>query len=203
MPNINGAIISHALVTGVFSLEEALKIASQIDKVVEPESITKNVEMGMHKTVLAYMAAYNSSQASRVWNKGLRDAITEANPYMEVLIPQIDLDIDFDSMSPREAQKCYEQELDKTDIVILILEGVENKAWTGFECGYARAKGQYVIGVTSESEIKYFSQQRFAAMCDDIIYFTPSDDVNISHAEIAHELAARVMLISAELGKNE
>lgn len=202
LPNINGAIISHALVTGVFSLEEALKVASQKDKVVEPESITRNVEMGVHKTVLAYMAAYNSSQASRVWNKGLREAITGANPYMEVIIPQTDLDVDFDKMSPREAQKCYEEELDKTDIVILILEGVENKAWTGFECGYARAKGQYVIGVTSESEIKYFSQQRFAAMCDDIIYFTPSDDVNISHYEIAHELAARVMLLSAELGKD-
>lgn len=201
MPNINGAIISHALVTGVFSLEDALKVASQIDKVLEPEYVTKNVDMGMHRSVRAYMAAYNSSQASRVWNLGFRAAVVETNPYMEVLIPQIDLTVDFDTMSAREAQKCYEEELDKSDIVILILEGVESKAWTGFECGYARAKGQYIIGVTSESEIKYFSQQRFAAMCDDIIYFTPSDDINVSHYEIAHELAARVMLLNEEIDK--
>ena len=92
------------------------------DKVVEPESITTNVDMGIHKSVRAYMAAYNSSQASRVWNIALREAIVESNPYMEVFIPQIDLAINLETMSRREVQACYEKELDKTDIVILILE---------------------------------------------------------------------------------
>ncbi len=203
LPNINGAIISHALVTGVFNLEDALKLASQKDKLVEPDSITRNVEMGMHKSIRAYLAAYNSSQASRVWNIALREAITDVNPYMEVLIPQVDLEVDPESMSPREIQACYERELDKSDVLILLLEGVENKAWTGFECGYARAKEQYIIGVTSEGEIKGFSQLRFAAMCDEIIYFTPSDDFNKSHSEITHQLAARVMLLNEQLGESD
>ena len=135
LPNINGAIISHALMTGEIELSDALQIAAQKETNLEPESITHNVNMGIHHGVRAYLAAYNSSQAARVWNLELREMITEDNPYMEVLIPQHDLDIDIESMSQREIQACYENELDKADIVIVILEGVEAEAWTGFECG--------------------------------------------------------------------
>ena len=196
LPNINGAIISHALISGDIDLKEALSVASQSYANPEPKSITENVPMGMHQGVRAYLAAYNSSQASRGWNLALRETVAEANPYMEILIPQIDLDIDPDSLSPRELQRCYESELDNSDIVIVILEGIENKAWTGFECGYARAKSKYIFGITSDEEIRGSSQQRFAAMCDEIIHYSPSDDFNIAHSEIAHLLAARVMLLN-------
>lgn len=196
LPNINGAIISHALISGDIDLKEALSVASQSYANPEPKSITENVPMGMHQGVRAYLAAYNSSQASRGWNLALRETVAEANPYMEILIPQIDLDIDPDSLSPRELQRCYESELDNSDIVIVILEGIESKAWTGFECGYARAKSKYIFGITSDEEIRGSSQQRFAAMCDEIIHYSPSDDFNIAHSEIAHLLAARVMLLN-------
>jgi nucleoside 2-deoxyribosyltransferase len=129
-----------------------------------------------------------------VWNLALRDTITGDNPYMEITIPQLDLEIDEESVTPRELQECYQAELDKADIVIVILEGVENKAWTGFECGYARAKGKYIYGVTSDSDIKGASQKRFASMCDELIFYTPGDDWAKSHSEISHALAIRVMV---------
>jgi phosphoribosylformimino-5-aminoimidazole carboxamide ribotide isomerase len=121
LPNVNGAIISHVLMTGELNLEDALHVAAQKDANPEPESVTHNVNMGIHHGVRAYLAAYNSSQAARVWNLQLRDTLTEDNPYMEILIPQIDLDIDLDNMTRREIQACYESELDKADIVIVIL----------------------------------------------------------------------------------
>ena len=180
--------------TGEIELRDALQIAAEKETNLEPESITHNVNMGIHHGVRAYLAAYNSSQAAREWNLELREMITEDNPYMEVLIPQHDLDIDIENMSQREIQACYENELDKSDIVIVILEGVEAEAWTGFECGYARARGKFIYGVTSDESVKGPSQQRFEAMCDELIHFTPGDDVTKTHAEISHALATRVMV---------
>lgn len=194
LPNINGAIISHALLTESISLRDALRVASEKETNLEPESITPNVNMGIHHGVRAYLAAYNSSQASRVWNMHLRDTLTEDNPYLELLIPQIDLNLDLDSMTPREIQAAYEAELDKADIVIVVLEGIEAEAWTGFECGYARARGKYIYGITSDQEAKGASQSRFEAMCDELIRFTSGVDVNKSHAEVSHALATRIMV---------
>ena len=194
LPNINGAIISHALMTGQIKLREALQVAAEKETNLEPESITSNVNMGIHHGVRAYLAAYNSSQAARVWNLELRDRLTEDNPYMELLIPQHDLEIEAETLSQRELQACYEAELDKADVVIVVLEGVEAEAWTGFECGYARARGKYIYGVTSGQSIKGTSQWRFEAMCDELIVFSPGDDVIKAHAEISHELATRVMV---------
>jgi phosphoribosylformimino-5-aminoimidazole carboxamide ribotide isomerase len=194
LPNINGAIISHALLTGEITLRDALQVAAEKETNLEPESITSNVNMGIHHGVRAYLAAYNSSQAARVWNLALRDTLTEDNPYMEVLIPQADLDVNVEVLSPRELQAAYEAELDKADIVIVILEGVEAEAWTGFECGFARARGKYIYGVTSRQAVKGPSQRRFEAMCDELIQFSPGDDIVKTHAEISHMLATRVMV---------
>ncbi|MBT8437153.1 MAG: nucleoside 2-deoxyribosyltransferase [Gammaproteobacteria bacterium] len=194
LPNINGAIISHALITGEIALKDALQIAAEKETNLEPESITHNVNMGIHHGVRAYLAAYNSSQAARVWNLALRDMITEDNPYMEILIPQHDLEFDLEKLTQRELQACYEDELDKADIVIVILEGVEAEAWTGFECGFARARGKYIYGITSDQAVKGPSQQRFEAMCDELIHFTPGDEITKTHAEISHALATRVMV---------
>jgi phosphoribosylformimino-5-aminoimidazole carboxamide ribotide isomerase len=194
LPNINGAIISHALLTGQIALEDALQVAAEKEINLEPESITQNVNMGVHHGIRAYLAAYNSSQAARVWNLRLRETLTDDNPYMEILIPQIDLDIDLENMSQREIQAAYEAELERADVVIVVLEGVEAEAWTGFECGYARARGKYIYGITSDQVNKGPSQRRFEAMCDEVIRFTSDDDITKTHAEISHALATRVMV---------
>ncbi len=194
LPNVNGAIISRALITGDIALKDALQVAAQKDANPDPESVTHNVNMGIHHGIRAYLAAYNSSQAARVWNLQLRETLSEDNPYMEILIPQIDLEIDLENMTRREIQASYESELDKADMVIVILEGVESEAWTGFECGYARANGKYIYGVTSDQTERSLTHQRFEAMCDELIYFTPSDDITKTHAEISHALATLVMV---------
>ncbi|MFT7555701.1 MAG: phosphoribosylformimino-5-aminoimidazole carboxamide ribotide isomerase [Planctomycetota bacterium] len=194
LPNINGAVISHALMTGDILLEDALQVAAQKDTSPEPESITPIVKMGVHKGIRAYLAAYNTSQASRVWNLGLREAITDANPYMEVSIPQHDLELDMAQLTPRDIQQCYEDELDNADIVIVILDGIENQAWTGFECGYARAKGKYIYGISADQEMSDSNQKRYAAMCDELVFYTPGDDLNASRSEISHTLATRTMV---------
>lgn len=194
LPNINGAIISHALLTGDIDLKDALQVAAEKETNLEPESITPNVNMGIHHGIRAYLAAYNSSQASRIWNLRLRETLTDDNPYMEILIPQVDLVIDLESLTPRELQAAYEEELERADIVIVVLEGVESEAWTGFECGYARARGKYIYGITSDQVAKGPSQRRFEAMCDELIRFTSGDDITKAHAEISHALATRVMV---------
>ncbi len=193
LPNINGAIISHALMTGDILLEDALQVAAQKETSPEPETITPNVKMGVHQGIRAYLAAYNTSQASRVWNLALREAITDANPYMEVSIPQHDLEIDETRQTRRDIQESYQDELDKSDIVIVILDGIENQAWTGFECGYARAKGKYIYGISVDQENSDMNRKRYAAMCDELIFFTPGDDISTSHSEISHALASRTM----------
>jgi nucleoside 2-deoxyribosyltransferase len=118
---------------------------------------------------------------------------------MEISIPQVDLEIDEDNMTPREIQECYEAELDKSDIVIVILDGIEVEAWTGFECGYARAKGKYIYGITADQAMEDSSRKRYASMCDELIYYTPGDDLNTSHSEISHALASRAMMRNPEV----
>ena len=113
---------------------------------------------------------------------------------MEVLIPQLDLDIDYETMTPREIQAAYESELERSDVIIVVLEGVEAEAWTGFECGYARARGKYIYGIASDQQSKGPHQRPFEAMCDELIHFTSSDDITKAHAEISHALATRVMV---------
>ncbi len=98
-------------------------------------------------------------------------------------------------MSKTDIRASYEAELDRADIIIVILDGVENKSWTGFECGYARAKGKYIYGITGASEGG--DQQhlrRFEAMCDELIHYSASDDVATSLGQISHDLSSRVMV---------
>jgi nucleoside 2-deoxyribosyltransferase len=121
--------------------------------------------------------------------------MTDANPYIEVSIPQYDLEASDTQLTPIETQQYYQDELDNSDIVIVILDGVENEAWTGFECGYARAKGKYIYGISADQEMKDSNQKHYAAMCDELILFTPRDDLNASHSEIAHALTTRLMRV--------
>jgi hypothetical protein len=60
--------------------------------------------------------------------------------------------------------------------------------------GFARARGKYIYGVTSRQPVSGPSQRRFEAMCDELIQFTPGDDIVKTHAEISHMLATRVMV---------
>lgn len=191
LPNINGAIISHALLAGTFSLREALKVASARETLVEPDSVTTNVDMGLHDGIHAYLAAYNTSAPMRAWNRLLRAQIMEDNPYMEVVIPQEDIHLDNDDMNSDEMRDEYLAQLDKASIVIVNLEGVENSTWTGYECGYAHGTGKYIFGIASTDGNE---SKRLAAMCDEIVRVTAGSDMSAAAREISHALSGRVML---------
>jgi nucleoside 2-deoxyribosyltransferase len=111
-------------------------------------------------------------------------------------VPQLDLGLGNKDMPAKERQQQYELALDKADIVIVILDGVDSVAWTGFECGYARAMGKYIYGVTSETNRLLSPEQQnlMAVMCDELIYFDSGDDIERSHSEISHALATSVMV---------
>ena len=133
LPNIQGVIVGHPLIVGTFTLGEALAVAAQRETNPEPDGDVAVAEHGIQTTTHAYLAAYNPSQGARWWNRALRDAITTDNPFIEVIIPQEDLQVDRRALSPREVQASYEAELDRADLVIVVLDGIANEAWTGFE----------------------------------------------------------------------
>jgi nucleoside 2-deoxyribosyltransferase len=136
------------------------------------------------------LSAYSNSPASRWWNSALRQALTEENPYLEVNIPQQDLEVE-DNMSRRQIQHMYEGALDDADVVVVALDGVENEAWTGYECGYARATGKFLLGIAASP--RFTGRSRIEDMCDDVVEFSTLDDWQTTLATIAKEVNSRVL----------
>ena len=192
LPNIHGVIIGEALLNERFSLQEALHVAAQRETSPEPEVETSVSVRGIHHPVKIYLASYSLSPAVRWWNQDLRQAITDDNPYIEMLIPQEDLDVDPSEHTPREQQAAYEKVVDDADAVVVVLDGIENEAWTGFECGYARARGKYLLGIATS--VPNEARTPIDAMCDDVIVIDPHEDRHVIFASIAKEVNARLLM---------
>ena len=192
LPNIHGVIIGEALLNERFSLQEALDVAAQSETSPEPEVETSVSVRGIYHPVKIYLASYSLSPAVRWWNHDLRQAVTDDNPYIEMLIPQEDLDIDPTELTPRELQAAYEKVVDDADAVVVVLDGIENEAWTGFECGYARARGKYLLGIATS--VPNEARTPFEAMCDDLIVIDPHEDRHVIFASIAKEVNARLLM---------
>ena len=75
---------------------------------------------GIQHPLKVYLASYGLSLAVRWWNQDLRQAVTDDNPYIEMLIPQEDLDIDPAALTPRELQVAYEKVVDDADAVVVV-----------------------------------------------------------------------------------
>ena len=192
LPNIHGVIIGEALINERFSLQEALDVAAQRETSPEPEVETSVSVRGIQHPVKIYLASYSLSPAVRWWNHDLRQAVTDDNPYIEMLIPQEDLDIDPTELTLRELQAAYEKVVDDADAVVVVLDGIENEAWTGFECGYARARGKYLLGIATS--VPNEARTPFEAMCDDLIIIDPHEDRHVIFASIAKEVNARLLM---------
>ena len=195
LPNIHGVIIGEALLNERFSLQEALGIAAQRETSPDPEVETSMSVRGIQHPVRVYLASYSLSPAVRWWNQDLRQAATDDNPYIEMLIPQEDLDLDPAELSPRELQAAYEKVVDDADAVVVVLDGIEHEAWTGFECGYARARGKYLLGIATS--VPNEARAQIEAMCDDVIVIDPHEDRFVIFASIAKQLNARLLMDSA------
>jgi phosphoribosylformimino-5-aminoimidazole carboxamide ribotide isomerase len=192
LPNIHGVIIGEALINERFSLQEALDVAAQRETSPEPDVETSVSVRGIQHPVKVYLASYSLSPAVRWWSQDLRQAITDDNPYIEMLIPQEDLDVDPSEHTPREQQAAYEKVVDNADAVVVVLDGIENEAWTGFECGYARARGKYLLGIATS--IPNEARTPIDAMCDDVIVIDPHEDRHVIFASIAKEVNARLLM---------
>jgi phosphoribosylformimino-5-aminoimidazole carboxamide ribotide isomerase len=192
LPDIYGTIVGDALVTGELSLEDVVAIAGQRETSPEPELESPASAHRMQGGFTIYLAAYNESIAAQWWTRELRRAITDHNPYIETVVPQQDLDPNDAGTTRRELQAAYEQSIDSCDAVVVVLDGVESEAWTGFECGYARARGKYLLGIaTGEGSAR---RSRFEDMCDEIVAVEPGADMAITLSTIARELNSRLML---------
>ena len=195
LPNIHGVIIGEALINERFSLQEALHVAAQRETSPEPEAETAVSVRGIRSPVKVYLASYSLSPAVRWWNHDLRQAVTDDNPYVEMSIPQEDLDIDPAGTTARDLQAAYEKFVDDADAVLVVLDGIENEAWTGFECGYARARGKFLIGIATSSPNE--ARTPIEAMCDDVIVMEQHEDRHVLLAAIAKEVNARLVRDSA------
>ncbi len=196
LPNIHGVIIGEALITERFSLQEALHVAAQRETSPEPGVETSVSERGIQRPVKVYLASYGFSPAVRWWNQDLRQAVTDDNPYVEMLIPQEDLDIDPATLTSRELQAAYERAVDDADAVVVVLDGIEFEAWTGFECGYARARGKYLLGIATSDPNE--ARTPFEVMCDDVIVIDPHEDRMVTFASIAKQMNARLLMDRAD-----
>ena len=192
LPNIHGVIIGEALLNERFSLQDALHVAAQRETSPEPEVETAVSVRGIQRPVKVYLASYGFSTAVRWWNHDLRQAVTDDNPYIEMLIPQEDLDVDFAEISPREVQAAYEKVVDDADAVLVVLDGVDHEAWTGFECGYARARGKYLLGIAIGAPNE--ARTPFEEMCDEVLVIDPHEDRFIFFASIAKQINARLLM---------
>ena len=192
LPNIHGVIIGEALLNARFSLQEALDVAAQRETSPEPEVETSVSVRGIRHPVKVYLASYSLSPAVRWWNQDLRQAVTDDNPYIEMLIPLEDLEVEPAELTPRELQAAYEKVVDDADAVVVVLDGIEYEAWTGFECGYARARGKYLLGIATS--VPNDARTLFEAMCDDLIVIDPNEDRHVIFASIAKEVNARLLM---------
>ena len=192
LPNIHGVIIGEALINERFSLQEALDVAAQRETSPDPDVETSVSVRGIQHLLKVYLASYSLSPAVRWWNQDLRQAVTGDNPYIEMLIPQEDLDLDPAELTPRELQAAYEKVVDDAGAVVVVLDGIEHEAWTGFECGYARARGKYLLGIATSGPNE--ARTPFEAMCDDVIVIDPAEDRHVLFASIAKQLNALLLM---------
>ena len=195
LPNIHGVIIGEALINERFSLQQALDVAAQRETSPEPEVETSVSVHGIRHPMKVYLASYSLSPPVRWWNQDLRQAVTDDNPYIEVLIPQEDLAVDPSDVSSRELQAAYEKGVDDSDAVLVLLDGIDHEAWTGFECGYARARGKFLLGITTGAPDE--ARTPFEAMCDEVIVIDPQEDRQVIFSSLAKQVNARLLMDQA------
>ena len=192
LPNIEGVIVGEALLNDTFTLLEAQEVVATAERERDHDLDSPSTIQHMQSGVNIYLAAYNLSAAAQWWNEELRRAIAADNPYVEVFIPQSDIETARGDLTPRKRQAAYEKAIEQADAVVVVLDGVENESWTGFECGYTRALGKYLLGIATGP---YNPQrERFEAMCDDVIQVI-ADGENPGEvlAAIAKEVNSRLL----------
>ena len=181
--NIGGVILGRALLNERLDLGTALRLAAQSANSESSDELPRVVAPSVaHRGVRVYLSAYSSTQPARWWNSQLRAAITEDNPSIEVSIPQEDLEIEYEQEQPEPGseQSRYLEALQQADVVVVGLDGIENEAWSGFECGFAKACGKPLIGLESTTGDGGAPSRGSASLvhaCDEVIHYEQYEDV--------------------------
>jgi len=198
LTNIDGAIIGRALLDKRIVLDAALRLAAQPGARAQPGDSPR---LGALKVagegVRVYLSAYSSSPSARWWNRELRRAISEDNTYVEVSVPQEDLQAEAAQphADAKTLQQRYLEELDRADVVLAVLDEIENEAWAGFECGYAKASGKTVIGLKAlalKGEAGHGSSS-LVHICDDVIFYEYGDDAQHTIDYLATAVSSRLL----------
>jgi nucleoside 2-deoxyribosyltransferase len=95
-----------------------------------------------------YLAAALFSQAERLYNQALAQAIARHLPDCEVLLPQ-DFPVDADGALDG-VHSCCMDGLEQADAVVALLEGPDVDCGVAWEMGYAHARGLPVLGVRTD-----------------------------------------------------
>ena len=132
-----------------------------------------------------YLAGALFSQAEREFNKKLQEMML--NLGFAVFLPQEDAD---DNSSERENRNhssifnnCFGG-LEKSDIVVAVLEGTDVDSGTAWELGYAYAVNKPIIGLRTDFRIQ-----------------TPDERVNLMIQETLAEFASSIEELESILKK--
>lgn len=198
LSNIDGAIIGRALLNKSIELRAALALAAQPAGSDQAGEVPRLGALNIAgKGVRVYLSGYSSSPSARWWNNELRQAITDDNAYVEVSIPQEDLQAHTarSHADPKALQQQYLDELERADVVVAVLDEIENEIWSGFECGFAKASGKPVIGLkvmVPENDATHGSSS-LAHICDDVIFYEYSDETQQTINYLAKAVSNRLL----------
>ena len=140
-----------------------------------------------------YFAAPLFTQAERMWNRKLSEAIKRKGKDIDVFLPQdkgkeaiMDGDIDF-----KKIQQICLKGIDSCDVVLAVLDGPDSDSGTCFECGYAFSTGKSIIGL--RTDIRGGEDNGLNAMlnqsCDTVIRYENGGEAE----EDMHELTGLIV----------
>lgn len=126
-----------------------------------------------------YFAAPLFTQAERIWNQTLANAIVDQHPEIKVFLPQKESSkaIYNGKLDFAKVQKICLSGIDASDVLVAILDGPDSDSGTCFECGYAFSKGKKIIGI--RTDLRAGEDQGLNAMlnqsCTEVIYYASSN----------------------------
>lgn len=147
-------------------------------------------------SIKIYFAAPLFTQAERIWNQSLANAIAGQDPSIEIFLPQLESEkaysngrFDFVSL-----QRICLTGIDASDMLVAILDGPDSDSGTCFECGYAYSKGKKLIGI--RTDLRASEDQGLNAMlnqsCTEVIRYSASNDNENALVELSGLIVAAI-----------
>ena len=129
---------------------------------------------------VVYLAAPLFTQAERMWNRKLSEAILKKSSAFEIFVPQVETRkaMTKKGMDFKKVKEICLKGIDSCDQVLAILDGADSDSGTCFECGYGYAMGKKIIGV--RTDIRAGEDQGLNAMlsqsCSSIVHYSGDKD---------------------------